>query len=292
MPPEAAPPWALVPTWPAPSNVGALMSTRRGGVSAAPFDSLNLGRSAGDDATAVDENRRRFTAALGGARPVWLSQVHGIRVLRLHAADSPDGAWPAADASLTTEPGVACTVMVADCLPVLFAAPHGRGVAAAHAGWRGLAGGVLEATLEALCAAAACAPAEVCAWLGPAIGPRCFEVGADVVEAFGGGPRFVERPRPDGALRWRADLPGLATDRLRAAGLTQVSGGERCTVEACLMLLLVSTRRHHWTHGRRRLARGLSRPRVRRPGLAQPRALARHATPGVATACPAGTTTG
>lgn len=207
------------------------MSTRVGGVSAAPFDSLNLGRSAGDEAAAVAENRRRFTAALGGARPVWLSQVHGARVLRLRADDDAASVAPAADAALTTDPGVACTVMVADCLPVLFAAPGGRGVAAAHAGWRGLAAGVLEATVDALCAAVACAPEELCAWLGPAIGPRRFEVGADVVEAFGGGPRFVARPRADGTLRWLADLPGLAGDRLRAAGLSRISGGELCTVE-------------------------------------------------------------
>ncbi len=222
---------ALIPAWPAPEQVRALMSTRAGGVSASPFDSLNLGRSAGDDAAAVAENRRRFTAALGGARPVWLSQVHGTRVLRLRAGDDAASLLPEADAALTTEPGVACTVMVADCLPVLFAAPGGRGVAAAHAGWRGLAAGVLEATVDGLCAAADCDAGELWAWLGPAIGPRHFEVGADVVEAFGGGPRLVERRRADGTLRWLADLPGLAGDRLRAAGLRWVSGGELCTVE-------------------------------------------------------------
>ena len=219
---------ALIPDWPAHPRVGALMSTRHGGVSAAPFDSLNLGRSAGDEPAAIDENRRRFAAALGG-RPVWLSQVHGARVLRL-----PSGAGPAslaADAAITTEAGIACTVMVADCLPVLFAAPEGRGVGAAHAGWRGLAGGVLEASVAALCDAAACTPSDLQAWLGPCIGPRQFEVGAEVVEAFGGGSHFVARPRADGAMRWLADLPGLASDRLRAAGLVQISGGEMCTVE-------------------------------------------------------------
>jgi YfiH family protein len=136
-----------------------------------------------------------------------------------------------ADAAITTEPGIACTVMVADCLPVLFAAPEGRGVAAAHAGWRGLAGGVLQATVAALCEATACSAHELQAWLGPCIGPRQFEVGADVVAAFGAGPRFVERVRPDGAMRWLADLPGLARERLQAAGITQISGGSLCTVE-------------------------------------------------------------
>jgi polyphenol oxidase len=217
----------IAPEWQVDARVGALMSTRAGGVSQAPFDSLNLGRSAGDDRSAVDENRRRFAAMLEGASPVWMSQVHGTRVLRLPAGPGPHEA----DAAITTERGVACAVMVADCLPVLFVAPDARGVGAAHAGWRGLAAGVLESTLTALCEAAACTPSELQAWLGPCIGPRQFEVGADVVEAFGIGPEFLARPRPDGAMRWLADLPSLARRRLAAAGLTQISGGALCTVE-------------------------------------------------------------
>lgn len=219
---------AIAPDWPVDARVGALMSTRVGGVSVAPFGSLNLGRSAGDAPVAVDENRRCFAAALG-ARPVWLSQVHGARVLRLRSG--AEYAALEADAAIATDPGIACTVMVADCLPVLFAAPGGRGVGAAHAGWRGLASGVLEATAAALCEAAACAPNELQAWLGPCIGPRQFEVGADVVQALGSGPHFVARPRPDGVMRWLADLPGLARERLRAAGLAQIGGGAWCTVE-------------------------------------------------------------
>nr|ALV86287.1 hypothetical protein [uncultured bacterium 3]ALV86349.1 hypothetical protein [uncultured bacterium 6] len=222
---------AIAPDWEVDARVGALMSTRAGGVSAAPFDSLNLGRSPGDDPAAVNENRRRFAAALG-AEPVWMSQVHGTRVLRLEAAGGlAVSGVESADAAITTAPGLACTVMVADCLPVLFAGPEGRGVGAAHAGWRGLAAGVLEATVAALCDAVGCAPRELQAWLGPCIGPCRFEVGADVVEAFGAGPRFVAHARPDGAPRWLADLPGLARDRLGAAGLTQFSGGAWCTVE-------------------------------------------------------------
>ena len=217
------------PEWLVDARVGALMSMRAGGVSVAPFDSFNLGRSAGDERAAVDENRRRFAAALQGAQPVWLSQVHGTHVLRLRAGMAAQA--HEADAAITTEPGLACTVMVADCLPVLFAAPDGRGVGAAHAGWRGLAGGVLEATVLALCEAAACPAAKLQAWLGPCIGPRQFEVGAEVVEAFGAGPAFVARPRPDGAMRWLADLPALARQRLAGAGLTQISGGAGCTVE-------------------------------------------------------------
>jgi polyphenol oxidase len=220
----------ITPDWPVDRRIQALMSTRAGGVSEAAFESLNLGRSVGDAADAVVENRRRFAAALGAA-PVWLSQVHGTTVLRLAQADRADAVPRSADAAITTDADIACTVMVADCLPVLFAAPDARGVGAAHAGWRGLAGGVLEATVAALCEAAACPPAQLLAWLGPCIGPRHFEVGADVVEAFGGGPLFVPRPRPDGSPRWLADLPALARERLRAAGVTAVSGGAWCTVE-------------------------------------------------------------
>ena len=228
MPPDAGLAGALIPEGFGGASVGALMSTRDGGVSRAPFDSLNLGRAGGDERAAVDENRSRFGAALGGV-PVWLSQVHGSRVVRLHASAPLE--THAADAAITTAPAVACTVMVADCLPVLFAAPGAQAVGAAHAGWRGLAAGVLEATVSALCDAAACKPGELQASLGPCIGPRQFEVGADVLEAFGAGPEFVAWPRPEGVLRWRADLPALARRRLVAAGLTQISGGSWCTVE-------------------------------------------------------------
>lgn len=236
-------PDALRPEWPAPANVAALMSTRAGGVSAAPFDTLNL-RPPGlrgdavDEPGAVRENQRRFAAALG-ARPVWLDQVHGADVVRLtpdHLA--PDAPFPRADASVTTEPGIGCAVLVADCLPVLLCDRGGRAVGAAHAGWRGLAGGVIEQTLGALCDAAGCAPADVIAWLGACIGPRQFEVGADVLQAFGADPagadpaRFVYRPREDGSPRWLANLPQLARDRLRAAGVDSISGGTWCTVEA------------------------------------------------------------
>lgn len=225
----------FAPQFGAPATVGAWMSTRGGGVSAAPLDSLNLGVAVGDDPAAVAENRRRFAARLGGAVPVWLRQVHGARVVRVDR-EMAEGEPPEADAAFTTERGVACVVQVADCLPVLFAAPDGRAVAAAHAGWRGLAGGVLESALDALCDAAACAPADVLAWLGPCIGPHEFEVGADVVEAFGGDAtgrdpaRFALRPRPDGAPRWLANLPQLARDRLAARGVNRVSGGAWCTV--------------------------------------------------------------
>jgi polyphenol oxidase len=229
-------PAALRPEWDAPADIGALMSTRAGGVSVGPFASLNVGTAVGDEPAAVSENRARLAAAIGAA-PVWLRQVHGARVVRVGAADA--GAAPQeADACWTDEPGVACAVQVADCLPVLLAARNGRAVAAAHAGWRGLVLGVVEAALAALCDAAACNPGEVAAWLGPCIGPRRFEVGADVLQAFGASPRspdalrFVARPRPDGSARWLANLPQLARDRLRAAGVHRIAGGTWCTVEA------------------------------------------------------------
>ena len=242
MPPEAGL-HLLRPDWAVPAGVLAAMSTRQGGVSAAPFDSLNLRPpelpgQALDEPAAVLENQRRFAQALGAA-PVWLDQVHGADVVRLQMADLHRvGPLHRADAAVTSVPGLACTVLVADCLPVLLCADNGRAVGAAHAGWRGLAAGVLEHTVAALCEAADCQPAAVQAWLGACIGPRQFEVGADVLAAFGAdGPgdataHFTPRPRPDGALRWLADLPALARLRLQRAGVQRTSGGHWCTLES------------------------------------------------------------
>jgi YfiH family protein len=233
-------PHALRPDWQAPAGITALMSTRQGGVSAAPFDSLNLRPpalrgDAVDDPAAVLENQRRFGQALG-ARPVWLNQVHGHQVVRLTGDHlRPGAALPVADASVCTEAGIACTVLVADCLPVLLCSANGRGVAAAHAGWRGLAGGVIDHTVAALCEAVACPPGELLAWLGPCIGQPAFEVGEDVLRAFGADPQapdgrlFLPSPRPDGSLRWRANLVELARRRLAGLGVGQVSGGAWCT---------------------------------------------------------------
>jgi hypothetical protein len=226
----------LTPAWPGepPPGVGAAMSTRAGGVSGAPWQALNLGVAVGDDAEAVATNRRRFAAALG-ARPVWLRQVHGVAVLRLDAGTPQHPAEPA-DAAWTTEPGIACTVQVADCLPVLLAARDGRAVAAAHAGWRSLAAGVLEATVAAMQRGAGLAPGDLMAWLGPCIGPAAFEVGADVLQGFGrqaspgDQPAFRWAPRADGSPRWRADLPRLARERLQAAGVSAVAVQGACTV--------------------------------------------------------------
>lgn len=222
------PDW-LMPGW--HGNVGALMTTRHGGVSSAPFDSMNLGGTTGDDAACVTANRALLSSA-AGVLPVFLNQVHGAEVVRIGRADAARSAvLRSADASCTTEPGVACTVLVADCLPVLFAAPQGRAAAAAHAGWRGLAAGVLQATLAAVCEAAQCEPAEVRVWLGPCIGPERFEVGADVVAAFGaaGAQTGPARFTPRGSGRWLANLPLLARDALEAADAVGVSGGLWCT---------------------------------------------------------------
>ncbi len=222
------PDW-LRPDWDVP-GVGALMTTRRGGVSEGPFAGMNIRAGLGDDPAAVAHNQALLAASIG-AKPVYLDQVHGHGVVRL--TPSHVGGLPQADASVCTDPGLACTVQVADCLPVLFAAPGARGVAGAHAGWRGLSAGVLEATLESLCEAAVCAPAEVQVWLGPCIGPRRFEVGADVLRAFGtdASDETAALFRPHAPGKWMADLAGLARQRLRAAGVTQLSGGDWCTVE-------------------------------------------------------------
>ncbi len=218
----------MQPDWRAP--VGAWCSTREGGVSAGPYASLNLGTAVGDDPAAVAENRRRFADRLGGAQPLWLRQVHGARVVKADAA-ALQGPLPDADAAWTDEPGLACVVQVADCLPVLLAHPEGRAVAAAHAGWRGLAGGVLDAAVQALCEGSGTEPGALQAWLGPCIGPAAFEVGADVREAFAADAHLLTyAPRPDGDPRWRADLAGLARARLHRLGLRQVHGGTWCTV--------------------------------------------------------------
>lgn len=222
----------LRPGWQVP-GIGALMTTRRGGVSQGPFQSMNLRDGLGDDPQAVRQNKALLHSAIG-AQPVFLNQVHGAQVVRLFESDGAAGApVHTADASVTTEPGLACTVQAADCLPLLFVAPNAHAVGAAHAGWRGLALGVLEATLASVCKLADCAPADVTVWLGACIGPRQFEVGPDVLKAFGdpttGGDtaRFVQHT----SGKWLANLPQLARDRLRAAGVQAISGGEWCTVE-------------------------------------------------------------
>lgn len=223
----------LAPEWPAPANVGAVFSSRAGGVSLAPFDSLNLGDHVGDDAAAVAVNRQRFAAAIG-AEPVFMRQPHGIDSADLdHWAP---GEQPSADACTTSIAGRACTVMVADCLPLLFCDPQGRAVGAAHAGWRGLAAGVVESCLLALRQRLADPAAPVLAWLGPCIGPSAFEVGDEVRQAFIRQDAAASACFEAGAAagKWQADLAGLARRRLALAGGVEVFGNDGgaawCTV--------------------------------------------------------------
>jgi YfiH family protein len=215
----------LLPDWPAPEEVRAAFTLRSGGVSVAPYDMLNVGVHVGDAPEAVEENRARVLQALELPNdPVWLEQVHGIDVSHLDQAPLVTRA----DAAVTHSPEHVCAIQVADCLPVLFAACDGSAVGAAHAGWRGLAAGVLETTVRAL----AVDPSQLLAWMGPAIGPKHFEVGAEVREAFlandaQAAEAFVANERG----RWQCDLYALARRRLEAIGISSISGGGWCTYD-------------------------------------------------------------
>lgn len=218
----------LEPCWAAPAQVRTAFSLRSGGASEPPWDTLNLGVHVGDDPSAVLENRRRLANALRlPSEPVWLDQVHGKDVIEVDERSRPAaGIRPRADAIVTRTPGIVLAIQVADCLPVLFSSRDGRVLGAAHAGWRGLAAGVLEATVTAM----ATPPSDLVAWLGPSIGPAHFEVGDEVREAFLAsqpGAASAFKPNPKG--RWQCDLPALARQRLAALGLMRVDGGEWCT---------------------------------------------------------------
>ena len=210
--------------WPAPPGVHALTSLRHGlGVSAAPFDHFNLGSRCGDDADAVIENRRQLQAALHlPSPPHWLRQVHGVAVAVEPGFDEPE-----ADAAVTVTPGRVLAILTADCLPVVLASRAGDDIGAAHAGWRGLCAGVLEATVGAMRTPAQ----QLMAWLGPAAGPQAYEIGEDVFAAF------VQRDPAAAAAfaatrpgHWKVDLYALARQRLQAVGVTAVFGGEQCTI--------------------------------------------------------------
>jgi YfiH family protein len=212
----------LSPDWPAPPQVRAAVTTRRSpGHSQAPFEHCNLGPHSGEDAAIVQANRSTVQAALQlPATPQWLRQVHGTRVV--HYGQQVPSGEPQADAAVTGTPGTVLAILTADCLPVLFCTLDGHAVAAAHAGWRGLAAGVLEATLAAMPAPAA----QVLAWLGPCIGAASYEVGAEVREAF-----MTHDPAADACFaatrpgHWRCDLAALARQRLQAAGVQAIYGG-------------------------------------------------------------------
>lgn len=214
----------IIPDWPAPVTVRACTTTRHGGVSLAPYDGLNLGEHVGDAPHDVAANRLYLERSLNlPAAPLWLNQVHGTQVV--NAANALSGVT--ADASYATQPGVVCAVMTADCLPVLICDRQGSKVAAAHAGWRGLANGVIEATLASLNSP----PEDLLIWLGPAIGPQAFEVGAEVRDQFmAHDPQAAQafQPAPSGE-RWLADIYQLARQRLARQGVTAVYGGDECT---------------------------------------------------------------
>jgi YfiH family protein len=214
----------VVPHWDAPANVRALQTTRAGGHSAGPWAGFNLGDHVGDDAGAVAANRALLRGRLP-VEPAWLRQVHGAAVAEAAAASGT----PEADASVARAPGAVCAILTADCLPVLFCDRAGSVVAAAHAGWRGLLGGVLENSVAAL----AVPPEQVIAWLGPAIGARSFEVGGEVRTAFAARDRqALEAFVPGAGDRWLCDIYALARQRLEKAGVFAISGGGECTVSA------------------------------------------------------------
>jgi len=217
----------LVPDWPAPANVFAGTTTRQGGVSVAPYDSLNLGDHVGDSADAVANNRSLLKQRCNlPAEPVWLKQVHGTAVVNAAAVND----IPVADASYSHQSNSVCAVMTADCLPLLLCDQAGSVVAAVHAGWRGLADGVIEATIKEMDVTAS----KLMAWLGPAIGSKVFEVGDEVRQQFiDVDPQAVEAFQSSELSstqgRWLADIYLLARQRLASLGLEQVYGGHCCT---------------------------------------------------------------
>ena len=212
----------IVPDWPAPPHVHALVTTRAGGVSTGPYSSFNLGNHVGDDPTAVAENRRLLRAQLP-TDPVWLKQVHGTRCIDAANAMTDNEA----DASFAHAPGIVCVVLTADCLPVLLCDAAGTVVAAAHAGWRGLAAGVIEATVASMGV-----PGEqLMAWLGPAIGPQHFEVGSEVREIFIAHDAHAVTAftrRANG--QWLCDVYQLARQRLNTLGIRRIASADFCTV--------------------------------------------------------------
>ncbi len=212
----------IIPDWPIPARVKAISTTRQGGTSSTPYASLNLGNHVGDAPQTVAANRERLGGILP-TEPLWLTQVHGNTVVNA-ASTCP---YAEADAAISRIPNRVCTIMTADCLPVLFCDIHGNAVGAAHAGWRGLQAGVLEATVKAMQSPAQ----DIMAWLGPAIGPDAFEVGEEVYSAF-----TLHDSKAMAAFRpgikkgkWFADLYLLARQRLNDCGVNWIYGGDRCT---------------------------------------------------------------
>jgi polyphenol oxidase len=215
--------YCIVPGWPTPANVKALQTTRKGGTSRPPFDSLNLGDHVSDDPLSVARNRMLLEPLLP-SEPVWLKQVHGTNVIDAGQASC----LPTGDASFTTHKGAVCVVMTADCLPILLCDEAGSIVAAVHAGWRGLCAGVVEETVRAMNRP----PPSLMAWLGPAIGPTAFEVGEEVREAFVAAQPEAARafvPAPANSAKYYADIYALGRQRLMALGISKIYGGDFCT---------------------------------------------------------------
>ena len=211
----------VIPDWPAPKNVRASQTTRIGGVSSAPYDSLNLGDHVGDDPIAVARNRMLLNTLLP-SEPVWLEQVHGIVVANADTASC----LPQADACIARHRGSVCVVMTADCLPILLCDTQGSVVGAAHGGWKGLAAGVIEVTIKAMDAA----PKDLMAWFGPAISQQHFEVGEEVRTTFlDADPKAATAFLLGKDGKWFADIYALARLRLNALGITQIYGGDFCT---------------------------------------------------------------
>ncbi len=211
----------IVPDWPAPKNVRVIQTTRNGGVSVSPYDNFNLGDHVGDSPHAVAHNRQLLASIMPG-EPVWLQQVHGNTVVDAVGAEC----LPLADATITRHRGMVCVVMTADCLPVLLCDEAGTVVGAAHAGWKGLAAGVIESTVHAM----NIAPHKLLAWFGPAISQRAFEVGEEVKNMFvAQHAQASEAFLPGVNGKWMADIYLLAHQRLHGLGVSRVYGGERCT---------------------------------------------------------------
>ena len=215
----------IYPDWPVPDNVKAVMTTRHGGISLPPFDGLNLGDHVHDDPESVKKNRQKLaTDLLLPKQPAWLTQVHGIAVVDCATAQSTD----TADAIVGYAKDDVCAIMTADCLPVLFCNKQGNTIAAAHAGWRGLASGVLEATIKKM----ACEPQDILVWMGAAIGPNAFEVGSEVRDIFMSGHTEASRAfKPHANGKWLANIYELARIRLNDAQVpnSNIYGGNHCT---------------------------------------------------------------
>ena len=226
----------LMANWPAPKNIHAFTTLRHGmGFSQSPFNEFNLGNrysDQGDDANVVEKNREQlFQTFSMPSKPHWLKQVHGVDVLRVEKPPVISGDFhrdePIADAAVTSQKNIVLSILTADCLPVLFCNIDGSEVAAAHAGWRGLADGVLENTVHAM----RTAPENIMAWLGPAAGPQAYEIGAEVRDVF-----IVQDSKAEAAFiatrenHWRVDLYQLARLRLQEVGITKIYGGEHCTI--------------------------------------------------------------